>query len=48
MLIRWNQLSLDRRPEQRAEDDNGPHLDGKVTDDDLIPGGEAERHHEET
>ena len=35
-------------PEQGAEDDNGPHLDGKVTDDDLIPGGEAERHHEET
>ena len=35
-------------PKQGAEDDNGPHLDGKVTDDDLIPGGEAERHHEET
>ena len=35
-------------PEQGAEDDDGHDLDNKVADDDLVPGGEAERHHEET
>ena len=32
-------------PEQEAEEDDGPDLDGEVTDDNLIPGGEAEGHH---
>lgn len=35
-------------PKQGAEDDDGPDLDGEVTDHDLIPGGEAEGHHKET
>lgn len=35
-------------PKQSAEDDDGPDLDGEVTDHDLIPGGEAEGHHKET
>ena len=34
-------------PEQGAEDNDGPNLDGEVTDDDLIPGGETEGHHKE-
>ena len=35
-------------PKQGAEDDDGPDLDGEVTDHDLIPGGEAEGHHKQT
>ena len=36
------------KPEEGTTDDDGSDLDGEVTDNDLIPGGEAERHHEET